>query len=64
MKVLTRRLFVPNNYYRDLYMKFHGSNQGYKSMNEYFKEIEIVINKANVIEDIETTMARFLNRLN
>jgi hypothetical protein len=33
-------------------------------MNEYFKEIEIVINKANVIEDIETTMARFLNRLN
>jgi len=55
---------VPNNYYRDLYMKFHGSNQGYKSMNEYFKEIEIVINKANVIEDIETTMARFLNRLN
>jgi hypothetical protein len=62
--VLTRRWFVPNNYYRDLYMKFHGLNQGSKSKNEYFKKMEIVMIKANVIEDREATMVRFLNGLN
>jgi len=33
-------------------------------MDEYFKEMEIVMIRANVIEDREATMARFLNRLN
>ena len=33
-------------------------------MDEYFKEMEIAMIRANVIEDRETTMARFLNGLN
>jgi hypothetical protein len=33
-------------------------------VDEYFKEMEIAVIWANVIEDREATMARFLNRLN
>ena len=59
MKVLMRRRFVPNHYYRDLHMKLQGLNR-----DEYFKEMEIAMIRANVIEDREATMARFLNGLN
>jgi hypothetical protein len=53
---------VPNHYYRDLYMKLEGLNQGSRSVDEYFEEIAMI--RANVIEDREATMARFLNGLN
>jgi len=64
MKVLMRRRFVPNHYYRDLYLKLQGLNQGSRYVDEYFKEMEIAMIWANVIEDRETTMARFLDGLN
>jgi hypothetical protein len=28
---------VPNHYYRDLYLKLQGLNQGYKSVDEYYE---------------------------
>ena len=55
---------MPNHYYRDLYMKLQGLNQGSRYVDEYFKEMEIAMIWANVIEDREATMARFLNGLN
>ena len=64
MKVLMRTQFVPNHYYRDLYLKLQGLNQGYKTVDEYHKEMEIAMIRANVVEDREATMARFLNGLN
>jgi hypothetical protein len=33
-------------------------------MDEYFKEMEIAMIRANVIEDREATMAKVLNKLN
>ena len=33
-------------------------------MDDYYKEMEIVMIRANVEEDREATMARFLNGLN
>jgi hypothetical protein len=36
----------------------------YKTVDEYHKEMEIAMIRANVVEDIEATMARFLNGLN
>ena len=39
-------------------------NRGSKLVDEYQKEIEIVMIHANIIEDRETTMTRFLNVLN
>ena len=47
-----------------LYMKLQGLNQGSRSMDEYFKEMEIAMILANVIKDQEGNMARFLNGLN
>jgi hypothetical protein len=64
MKVLMRRRFVPKHYYRDLYLKLQGLNQGYKIVDEYHKEMEIAMIRANVVENREATMARFFNRLN
>ena len=64
MKVLTRRRFVPNHYYKDLYLKLQGLNQGSRSVDKYIREMEIAIIWANVIEDREATMARLLNGLN
>jgi len=55
---------VPNYYYRDLYIKPQGLNQGYKTVDEYHKEMEIAMIRATVVEDREVTMARFLNGLN
>ena len=39
-------------------------SQGTKSINEYFKKMELAMIQANVEEDKETTMARFINSLN
>jgi hypothetical protein len=41
---------VLNLYYRDLYLKLQGLNQGSKSIDEYHKEMEIAIIQANVVE--------------
>jgi hypothetical protein len=59
-----RRRFVPNQFYKDLYLKLQGLNQGYNSVDEYHKEMEIAMIQANVVEEREATMARFLNGLN
>ena len=39
-------------------------SQGYRSVDDYHKEMEIAMIRANVEEDREATMARFLNGLN
>ena len=64
MKVVMRRRFFPSHYYKDLYQNLQSLTQGSKSIEDYHKEMEITIIKANVEEDRETTMARFLNCLN
>ena len=64
MKVNIRRQFVPSHYYRDLYQKLQGLIQDYRSVDNYYKEIEIAMIWANVEEHREATMVRFLNGLN
>ena len=59
-----RRRFVPSHYYKDLYQKLQSLTQGYKSVDDYHNEMEIAMIRANVEEDREATMARFLNGLN
>ena len=64
MKRLMRKRFVPKHYYRDLFLKLQGLTQGNKTVDEYYKEMEIAMIRANVEEDREATMARFVNGLN
>ncbi|XP_062086346.1 uncharacterized protein LOC133792455 [Humulus lupulus] len=64
MKILMRKRFVPSHYYRGLYQKLQRLNQGSKSVDEYYKEMKVAMIQANVEEDREATMARFLHGLN
>uniref|UniRef100_A0A2N9F1F1 RNA-directed DNA polymerase n=1 Tax=Fagus sylvatica TaxID=28930 RepID=A0A2N9F1F1_FAGSY len=64
MRAIMRRRFVLSHYYKDLYQKLQSLTQGYRSMDDYYKEMEIALIRANVEEDREATMARFLNGLN
>jgi hypothetical protein len=59
-----RRRFVPSHYYRDLYQKLQNLTQGSRSVEDYHKEMEVAMIRANVEEDREATMARFLSGLN
>lgn len=64
MKAIMRKRFIPSHYYRDLYQKLQGLTQGLMSVEDYHKEMEIAMIRANVEEDREATMARFLHGLN
>ncbi|XP_031398471.1 uncharacterized protein LOC116209047 [Punica granatum] len=64
MKAVMRRRFVPSHYYRDLYLKLQNLKQGSKTVEEYHKEMEIAMIRANVEEDRGATMARFISGLN
>jgi hypothetical protein len=41
MKAIMRRRFVPSHYYRELYQKLQSHTQGYKSVDDYYKEMEL-----------------------
>jgi hypothetical protein len=64
LKALMRQRFVPSHFYRDLYQRLQNLTQGSRSVEDYHKEMEVAMIRANVEEDREATMARFLNGLN
>ena len=64
MKDVMRACFVPTYDIYDLFKKLQLLKQGTKSVEEYYKEMEIAMIRANVMEDGQQTMARFLNGLN
>ena len=59
-----RARFVPTYYNRDLFKKLQLLKQGTKSVEEYYKEMENAMIRANAMKDDEKTMACFSNRLN
>ncbi|KAH9686183.1 Endonuclease [Citrus sinensis] len=64
MKVIMRRRFVPSHYYRELHQRLQSLTQGSRSVEDYHKEMEIIMIRANIEEEREPTMARFLYGLN
>ncbi|XP_052882237.1 LOW QUALITY PROTEIN: uncharacterized protein LOC108458581 [Gossypium arboreum] len=64
MKAVMRRRFIPAYYHRELHQKLQNLTQGSKSVEDYYKEIEIAMIRADVQEDPEATMAQFLAGLN
>ncbi|RDX86914.1 hypothetical protein CR513_31680, partial [Mucuna pruriens] len=63
MKSIMRKRFVSNHYHRDLHRKLQCLTQGFMSMKNYYKEMKIAMTRANVKEDREVTMARFIGGL-
>ena len=59
-----RKRFVHNHYYRKLFNQLQTITQGFKSVEEYHKELEVVMIRANVIKDEKVTMSRFFSGLN
>ncbi|KAL2505510.1 Retrotrans gag domain-containing protein [Abeliophyllum distichum] len=64
LKALIRRRFVPSYYYRDLYQKLQSLIQSSNIVDDYHKEMEMTMIRANVEENREATLAKFLNGLN
>ena len=63
MKRVLRERFVSSYYGRDLHNKLQRLIQGNRSVDEYFKEMEISLIRTQIKESQETTMARFLHGL-
>jgi len=57
MNSFMKRRFVPNYCYRELYQRLQSLSQGTKSVDEYFKEMELARIQAIIGEDKEVTMA-------
>ena len=64
MKRIMRKRYVPASYTRDLKFKLQKLSQGSKGVEEYYKEMEVLMIQAKIEEDEEVTMARFLNGFN
>ena len=64
MKNLLRRRFVPEHFTRTLYNQLQRLCQGNSSVDEYYKEMELLLVRARIHEDEESKMARFLHGLN
>ncbi|PKI58547.1 hypothetical protein CRG98_021059 [Punica granatum] len=56
MKRVMRKRFVPSYYYRELYNKLQSLRQGNRSVEEYFKEMEVAMIRADadLTKDCET----------
>lgn len=63
LQTVMRRRFVPSHYYRELHQRLQTLIQGNRSVEDYYKEMEITMLHADIVEDREATMARFLNGL-
>ncbi|XP_057990695.1 uncharacterized protein LOC110653932 [Hevea brasiliensis] len=64
MKGILRNRFIPPYYHRELLQRLQKLTQGTKSVEEYYKAMEIALIRADVEEDREATMVHFLNGLN
>jgi len=53
MKRVMRRRFVPSSYYRDLRNRLQALRQGSKSIDDYFKEMELLLVRSGIREDEE-----------
>ncbi|XP_024009449.1 uncharacterized protein LOC112084532 [Eutrema salsugineum] len=63
LKAIMRRRFVPSHYHRELHFKLRSLTQGSRSVEEYYKEMETLMMRADIREDMEATMARFMGGL-
>ncbi|KAL4361713.1 hypothetical protein GQ457_04G019270 [Hibiscus cannabinus] len=63
MKAVMRRRFIPTHNHREFFNRLQNLTQGNRSVEDYFKEMEVAMIRANIDEDREAMMARFLEGL-
>jgi len=64
MKRIMRKRYIKASYHRDLELKLQRMTQRHRSVEEYFKEMEVTMLRAGMNEENEATMARLFNGLN
>lgn len=64
LKRIMRKKSFTSQFKRDLFQKLQYLTQRTKSVELYYKEMDLVMIKAEVDEDEEATMARFMVGLN
>jgi hypothetical protein len=64
MKLEMQTRFVPDHYNRDLFNKLQKLTQGTKSVEEYYKEMQLTMMRLKLEDKEEQTLARFFNGLN
>lgn len=63
LKAAFRKCFVPSHYFHDLYQKLQSMAQGNCTAEDCYKDMEMVMLRADMEKDYEATMARFLSGL-
>ncbi|KAK1694104.1 hypothetical protein QYE76_010801 [Lolium multiflorum] len=63
MNEATNSRFVPTNYLRTIFNKLTLLRQGVKTVDEYYMDMEMLMQRGRVHESLEMTMQRFLNGL-
>src|SRR4051812_3706576 len=63
MKAVMKARFVPTNYLRSVYDKLQQLKQGTMSVDAYYMEMELLLQRARVREAVEQTMQHFLHGL-
>ncbi|KAG7572474.1 Zinc finger CCHC-type superfamily [Arabidopsis suecica] len=64
MKTIMRKRFVPSHYHRELHQRLRRLTQGHRLVEEYYQDMEKLMLRADISEDREATMSRFLGGLN
>ena len=64
MKGAIRKRFVPTHYHRLLHQRHQSLTQGSRTVEDYYKEMEMLMMRLSMNEDRKATMARFLGGLN
>ena len=59
-----RKRYVPTSYSESMRQKLQRLSQGSLTVEEYYKEMEMALVRANIEEETEDTMAHFLSGLN
>jgi len=59
-----RKRHVLSYYHKELLSKLQTLTQGSKSVKEYHRDMEMALIRANLHEDEDALIVRFLNRLN
>jgi len=64
MRRVMQKRYVPTSYRRTMRQKLQRLSQGSLTVEKYYKEMEIALVRANIEEETEDTMARFLSVTN
>ena len=64
LKSVMRKRFVPKYFHRELVQKLQVLRKGSRSVDDYYKEMEMIMTRADIEKDMEITQACFLAGLN